>query len=150
MLVNKNLTSIAKASSHFLKAQFPINNGDIQNGVTFELKVPNDEFSIIYKSGFYFDGSEYNCKDSYESYVIDQKKLNSVVRFHIGLVLPKEKGKKIRHIAKKVISHMKHGLAFHKPGWGGESLSFYKYSISLSSFIEIVENEFSASLPVKH
>jgi hypothetical protein len=141
MFINSNLDSIQKTSQkHSLLKPYCLKFYWNKEAINFDFNIKNDEFKIIYRSSYSQDGEEYSQSDVYESYEIDYKKLNSLIRFHVGLMLPKTKSSIVKKVASEVLAKMKHEHDHYQPGFYGESESFSRYVIKVSHFVNIVVN----------
>lgn len=141
MFVNKNLISIQKASrKHSLLKPYCFKLYLDDSAIKFDFNIEKDEFKILYRSSYSHDGEEYSQADVYESYEINYEKLNSLISFHIGLMLPKTKSSIIKKVTSEVRSKFKHEHDHYHPGFYGESEAFSRYVINISDFVGIVAN----------
>lgn len=134
MFVNTNATSIQKASkAHSMLRPY-------RDDTRFEFSVDKNMFKVVYRSMDFQDGSEYSQYDKTEYFEINKEKFNSIVRFHVGLMLPKTKGKVISKVALEVISKMKDGHDHSVCGYYGDYEDFSRYAIPINEMINIVKN----------
>lgn len=62
----------------------------------------------------------------------------SIIRFHVGLVLPKEKSLIVRRIARDVVKSMSVKHAYTYVGWYGHSQDYSQYVIPIDVFVNLV------------
>jgi hypothetical protein len=133
MFVNTNTTSIQKASkSYSLLRKY-------SDDLHVEFSVEKNMFKVVYLYIDFRDGGDYS-EDRTEYFYIDKEKLNSIVRFHVGLMLPKTKGRIVGKVALDVISKMKCEYDHKEVEYYGDYEEFNRYAINISDFIEIVKN----------
>lgn len=142
MFVNKNFDSIKKASDRFAKLKpYGLNLEWNCDAIKIVFDPSKNDFSVIFKSGFFQDGSAYSQFDHSEDYEIDTDKLNAAIRFHVGLFLPKTKHKVIAKIANDIRRKMRYRFDHSKVGFYGDREDFSRYQISISDFVNIIEND---------
>ncbi len=144
MRINRNVNSIAAASLCFAKHQYPFTTIYDFNKAIVSMNVEKNIFSITYISSENYDGDDgdydrlfYQDPDT-TYYELNKADLNSIIRFHVGLILPKEKSQVIRKIAQDVIKSMKIEHAYTQFCHYGHSVNYSKYVISIDEFISIV------------
>lgn len=134
MFVNTNTTSIQKASKYHSMLRM------YRDDTRFEFSAEKNMFKIVYRHMNFQDGSEYSQYDSSEHFELDKKKFNSIVRFHVGLMLPKTKGNIINKVALEVTSKMRWSHDHSVCGYHGDYEDFSRYAISIVEMVDIVKN----------
>jgi hypothetical protein len=133
MFLNTNLESIEKASkSHGLLRKY-------SDDLHFEFCAEKDFFKIVYLHMYFQDGGEYSEDDISEYFSFDNKKFNSIVRFHVGLFLPKTKSNVIKKVALEIISKMKYDHDHNEYCYYGNYEEFNHYIIRISDLIKIIK-----------
>ena len=139
MRINKNLKSIQAASGKFGSAYFPASNKyDFHKAIIY-FNIEKNFFSIIFLKSETYNAEIYEDSDT-TYFELERSTLLSIVSFHVGLILPKEKRRVVRTIAKLVIAEMKLKHAYSYIGYYGHSKSFEQYIIPISNFITLVES----------
>ena len=148
MRINRNLESITAASAKFAKHQHPVKSiYDFEKAIV-HMDLEKNLFSITYLESSSQDGDDdslfYQSCDS-EYFNIDRTALMSIIRFHVGLVLPKEKSLIVRQIARDVVKSMSIKHAYTYVGWYGHSQDYSQYVIPIDEFVNLVA---AAVIPV--
>lgn len=148
MRINKNVKSIAVASAHFAKHQYPFSTIYDFDKAIVSMDLEKNLFSITYLESSSHDSDDdslfYQASDT-TYYGMDQSALRSIIRFHVGLVLPKEKSLVVRQIARDVLKSMRNKHAYTQVGWYGHSKDYSQYIIPIDDFIKVVT---AAVIPV--
>jgi hypothetical protein len=148
MRINKNVKSIAVASAHFAKHQYPFATIYDFDKAIVRMDLEKNLFSITYLESSSHDSDDdslfYQSSDT-TYYGMDQSALRSIIRFHVGLVLPKEKSRVVRQIARDVLKTMRNKHAYTQVGWYGHSKDYSQYIMPIDEFIKVVT---AAVIPV--
>lgn len=142
MRINRNVKSIKTASDHFSKHHYPFKTQYDFNTAIVSMDVSKNLFSITYHSSTSYDcddddGLFYQASDT-EDFDLNFFTLLSIVSFHVGLVLPKEKRVVVRAIARNVIKSMQYSHAYSYTGWYGHSKDYSSYNMPIDKFINLV------------
>lgn len=141
MRINRNLESITEASAKFAKHQHPVKSiYDFEKAIV-KMDLEKNLFSITYLESSSQDGDDdslfYQVEDV-EYFGIERADLMSIVRFHVGLVLPKEKSVIVRQIARDVVKSMSVKHAYTYVGWYGHSQDYSQYVMPINEFVNLV------------
>lgn len=148
MRINKNIKSIAAASARFAKHQYPFATIYDFDKAIVSMDIEKNLFSVTYLESESYDtedeGLFYQASDTTE-HGLDKSTLLSIVRFHVGLVLPKEKSRVIRQVAREVVKSMRKKHAYTQVGWYGHSKDYSQYIMPIDEFVNLVT---AAVIPV--
>jgi hypothetical protein len=141
--INSNVKSIKIASDHFAKHHYPFQTQyDFEEAIVL-MDTAKNTFSVTYLESSSYDDEDddstfYQASDT-EYFGLEKSTLISIVSFHVGLMLPKEKSRVVRQVAKEVIKSMGNEHAYTYVGWYGHSKDYSKYIIPIDKFISIVK-----------
>jgi hypothetical protein len=148
MRINKNLKSITAASAKFAKHQYPFGSIYDFNKAIVKMDLEKNLFSVTYLESSSYDSDDdslfYQASDT-EYFGLDNSTLLSIVRFHVGLVLPKEKSRVVRQVARDVVKSMRNKHAYTQVGWYGHSKDYSQYIMPIDEFVNLVA---AAVIPV--
>ena len=148
MRINKNIKSIVAASDRFAKHQYPFATIYVFDKAIVNMDIKTNIFSITYLSSDSYDSDDdglfYQASDTTE-YCLEPSILNSIVRFHVGLVLPKEKSLVVRNVARDIIKSMRHKHAYTQNCWYDHSKDYSQYVLQIDEFVNLVA---AAVIPV--
>lgn len=142
MRINRNLKSITKASAKFANHQYPVKSiYDFEKAIV-KMDLEKNIFSITYLESSSQDDDDddslfYQASET-EHFGLDRTDLMSIVRFHVGLVLPKEKSVVVRQIARNVVKSMSNTHAYTYVGWYGHSQEYSQYVMPIDEFVNLV------------
>lgn len=142
MRINRNLESITAASSKFAKHQHPVKSiYDFEKAIV-KMDLEKNMFSITYLESSSQDDDDddslfYQASQT-EHFGLERCDLMSIVRFHVGLVLPKEKSVIVRQVARDVVKSMSNKHAYTYVGWYGHSQDYSQYVMPIDEFVNLV------------
>jgi len=145
MRINKNVKSIKSASDKFAKHHYPVMNKYYFEKAIVQFNPEKDIFSITFLASTSYDdpdddGSFYQSSET--TYAeIPTTDILTIIKFHVGLVLPKEKSRVVGQVAKEVFKSMKNKHAYTYTGWYGHSKDYAQYVIGIDDFIKTVANQ---------
>lgn len=149
MRINKNVKSIAAASAHFAKHQYPFATIYDFDKAIVRMDLEKNLFSITYLESSSHDDDDddglFYQASTTEYFGLERSDLMSIVRFHVGLVLPKEKSVIIRQVARDVVKSMSNKHAYTYVGWYGHSQDYSQYVMPIDEFVNLVA---AAVIPV--
>lgn len=150
MRINKNLKSITAASAKFAKHQYPFGSIYDFNKAIVKMDLEKNLFSVTYLESSSYDSEDeglfYQASDT-EYFGLETAILHSIVRFHVGLVLPKEKSRVVRQVARDVVKSMRNKHAYTYVGWYRHSKDYSQYIMPIDEFVNLVT---AAVIPVNH